>query len=236
MRCTASSSGGGVRMGRKFWAIVRKDIQLEFRGKDIWVTMAAFIVMVALLFGLAINPYTTALRSVFPGILWLSFLFAGMLAVGRGFEHEAENDALMGLMVAPGDRLAIFAAKLSTAFFFMFTVDLVLSPVVFAFLNEPFSGPLGLFVLVLALGALGFVSVGTLFGAMAAQIRSAQVLIPVMMTPFAGPVIIFGVEATHAILGGAGTTGPWPWIYALMAFDVVFLALPLLLYDYVWEV
>jgi heme exporter protein B len=224
-------------MGRKYWAIVAKDIRLEFRGKDIWVTMAAFVVMVALLFGLAIDPYTTRLKPVFPGILWLSFLFAGMLAVGRGFEHETENEALLGLMVAPGDRLAIFAAKLTTAFVFMFTVDLVLSPVVFAFLNEPFSGSLVDYILVLALGSVGFVSVGTLFGAMAAQTRAAHVLIPVMLAPFAGPVVIFGVEATSAILrsGGAGAA-PWPWVYALIAFDVVFLALPLLLYEYVWEV
>lgn len=224
-------------MGRKFWAILAKDIRLEFRGKDIWVTMAAFVVMVALLFGLAINPYTTALRPVFPGILWLSFLFAGMLAVGRSFEHETENDALLGLMVAPGDRLAIFAAKLTSAFLFMFSVDLVLSPVVFAFMNQPFSGSLGQYSLVLALGSIGFVSVGTLFGAMAAQTRAAQVLIPVMLAPFAGPVIIFGVEATSAILNPVRNgLGPWPWMYALIAFDVVFLALPLLLYEYVWEV
>lgn len=224
-------------MGRKFWAIVIKDARLEFRGKDIWVTMAAFVIMVALLFGLAINPYTTHLGAVFPGILWLSFLFAGMLAVGRGFEHEAENDALVGLMAAPGDRLAIFAAKLVMAFLFMFSVDLVLSPVVFAFMNQPLPGSLALYVLVLALGALGFVSVGTLFGAMAAQTRAAQVLIPVMLAPFAGPVVIFGVQATNAVLHVSSTAGgPWPWIYALIAYDVVFLALPLLLYDYVWEV
>jgi heme exporter protein B len=224
-------------MVRKYWAIVVKDVLLEFRGKDMFVTMAAFILMVGLLFGFAISPYEVNLTPVFPGILWLSFLFAGMLAIGRGFEHEAQEDALLGLMVAPGDRLAIFAAKMTTAFLFLFGVELVMSPVLFGLMNQGFRGSLPLYLLTLALGSLGFASVGTLFSSIAANSRSAHVLIPVLMAPFAGPLLIFGVEATAGVLGTLPNgAGPWPWLQALMAFDGLFLALPLLLYEYVWEV
>lgn len=222
-------------MARKYWAIVQKDLLLELRSKDIWVTMAAFTLMVVFLFAFAIDPYRVNMAPIFPGILWLSFLFAGMLAIGRGFEHEAQRDALVGLMVAPGDRLAIFAAKLTTAFVYMLTVELIASPVFFALFNQPLSAPLSLMILVLGLGTLGFVGVGTLFGAIAANTRSGNVLLPVLLVPFSVPVLILAVQATADILHPT-SGGPWPWLHALMAYDVLFLGLPLLLYEYIWEV
>jgi heme exporter protein B len=224
-------------MGRKYWAIVQKDIRMELRAKDMWVTMVAFVLMVGLLFGFAISPYQVNLTPVFPGILWLSFLFAGMLAVGRGFAHEAEEEALLGLMAAPGDRLAIFAAKVTTAFLFMVAMEVVMSPVLFALMNQGWHGSLPTYLLTLALGTLGFASVGSLFAAIAANSRGGSVLLPVLMAPFAGPVVIFAVEATAGILGtDPRSGGPWPWLHALMAFDALFVALPLLLYEYIWEV
>lgn len=209
---------------------------MEVRGKDIWVTMAAFVVMVVFLFGFAIDPYDTNLRPVFPGVLWLGYFFAGMLAIGRGFEHEAQQDALTGLLAAPGDRLAIFLAKLTTAFLFMVTVEIGTIPIFFALFNQPLSGSVWDLGLILALGALGFVGTGTLFGAIAANTRSGNVLLPVLMMPFTVPVLIMAVEATSGILRVVPSINPWPWMHALMAYDVMFLALPLVLYDYVWEV
>jgi heme exporter protein B len=225
-----------VGVGRKYWAIVQKDLLLELRGKDMWVTMAAFVVMVVFLFGFAVDPFRVRLAPVFPGLIWLAFLFAGTLAMGRGFEHEVQQDALTGLLVAPGDRLAIFLAKLTVAFLFLGSVEVVTLPLFFALFNQAVRGSLGTLGLILALGALGFVGTGTLFGAMAANTRAGQVLVPVLMLPFATPVLIMAVEATTGVLGVGRVGSPWAWIHALMAYDTLFLALPLLLYEYVWEV
>jgi heme exporter protein B len=223
-------------MARKYWAIVRKDLLIEVRSKDMWVTMAAFVLMVVFVFGFAIDPYRVRLAPVFPGLVWLAFLFAGTLAMGRGFEHEVHEDALTGLLVAPGDRLAIYLAKLSVALLFMVTVEVLTLPVFFALFNQTLSGSVWDLGLTLGLGALGFVGTGTLFGAIAANTRQGQVLIPVLMLPFASPVLIMAVEATTGVLGTAQVGSPWAWIHALMGYDVLFLALPLVLYEYVWEV
>jgi heme exporter protein B len=220
---------------RKYGSIVCKDLLIELRSKDTWVTMAAFALMVVFLFAFAVDPYRFRVGPVFPGILWLSFLFAGMLAVGRGFEHEVQSDAMVGLVMAPGDRLAIFAAKLTTGFVFMVGMEAVMTPVFFALFNQPWPDDWPLLGLLLALGALGFVGVGTLFGAIAANTRAGNVLLPVLLVPFGVPVLILAVEATAAVLH-AGSGSPWPWVHALMAYDLLFLGLPLILYEYVWEV
>jgi heme exporter protein B len=223
-------------VGRKYWAIVQKDLLLEWRGKDMAVAMGAFVLMVVFMFGFAIDPYRVRLAPVFPGLVWLSYLFAGTIAIGRGFEHETQEDALTGLLVAPGDRLAIFLAKLTVAFLFMLAVEFVTLPVFFALFNQPAPASLLPLGLILMLGALGFVGTGTLFGAIAATTRAGQVLVTVLMLPFSVPVLIMAVEATTGVLGVAPVGSPWAWIHALMAYDVLFLALPLVLYEYVWEV
>jgi heme exporter protein B len=223
-------------VGSKYWAIVWKDLRLEVRGKDTWVTMAAFILMVAFVFGFGVDPYRVPVRPVFPGLLWLSYLFSGTLTMGRGFEHEVQDDALTGLLVAPGDRLAIFLAKLTVHFLFLVSVEILTIPVFLALFNQALTGAWGVLGLILVLGALGFVGPGTLFSAMAANARAGSVLVALLMVPFSVPALVMAVEATTAAMHVAAVGSPWGWIHALMAYDALFLGLPLLLYEMVWEV
>lgn len=197
--------------------------------------MLTFGLMVVLLFGLAMGAGGRYLSKVFPGILWMTFLFAGMLGIGRSYSRELAEEALTGLELAPGGRLAIFVSKLLTGFTFMFGLELLTTPVFFALLNEPWHGSLTLFVFVLALGALGFVGIGTLFSAISSHLRSGDVMLPMLMIPLELPVILTTVQATRQILA-PGHASPDLWIKGLVAYDVIFLALPLLMYDYIWEV
>lgn len=216
-------------------AVVWKDLALEARSKDVGLAMPAFVLMVVFLFAFALTGNQQDLRPLFPGILWMSFLFAGMLGIGRSFYHEVPEDALLGLILAPGGRTPIFLAKVAVALLFMLGTEVVASPVFFALFGVPWTGHWGLFGLVLGLGALGFAGVGVLLGAIAANIRSGDVLVPLALAPLEVPVIITAVQATAAIL--ATPMGqPWPWIHGLMAYDAIFLALPLVVYEFLWEV
>lgn len=220
---------------RKFWLIVEKDLRIEFRSHDTWATMMAFTIMVIFLFSFAVGTSRIPLTTVFPGILWLAFLFAGILGIGQAWGHETQEDTLTGLILAPGDRLAIFLAKLVVAFLFMMVLEVVASPIFFVLFNQPWDGRIGLYMLTLALGAIGFVGVGTLLSALAVNMRAGQMLLPVLLAPLEIPVMITAVQATTVILTSAKDS-PWNWLGGLMAYDAIFLALPLLLYDYLWEV
>lgn len=215
--------------------IVYKDFLLEFKMKDSWVTMMAFVVMVIFLFAFALGADWRRLDAIFPGIIWMAYLFAGILGVGRTYGHELPEEALTGLMLAPGERTWIIAAKMFVAFCFMFGMELVASPLFFILLNQPWSGQWAPYLATLALGAWGFVGVGTLLSALSANVRGGEALLPVLMAPLAVPVIITAVEATKAILASPHQN-PWGWLEGLLAYDVIFSALPLLLYDYLWEV
>ncbi|AEJ41550.1 cytochrome c-type biogenesis protein CcmB [Sulfobacillus acidophilus TPY] len=215
--------------------IVLKDLTIEARTKDMWVTMMAFVLMVIFLFAFAVGASSVNLRGVFPGLIWMAFLFAGMMSIGRGFQRESYEDTMTGLVLAPGDRLAVFLAKLTTAFLFMFLMELLSSPIFFALFNEPWYGHYGLYGIVLVLGTLGFVGVGTLLSAMGMNLRGGDLLMPVLLMPLEVPVMITAVQATTAILSRPAAN-PWPWLHGLMAYDAIFLALPMVIYEYLWEV
>lgn len=197
--------------------------------------MMAFVVMVIFLFAFAVGTDKFHNPGVFAGILWMSFLFAGIIGIGRTFGHELQEDTLSGLVLAPGDRMAIFLAKLTLAFLFMLAMEVIASPIFFVLFNQPFNGLWGMYLLTLVLGTAGFVGVGTLLSALSVNIRAGDMLLPVLLAPLEVPVIITAVQATQLILSGT-PNGAWNWLGGLAAYDAIFLALPLLLYEYIWEV
>ncbi len=197
--------------------------------------MTAFGVMVVFLFAFALETNRVRLAPVFPGILWMAFLFAGIIGLGRTYAHEVPEDALTGLALAPGDRMAIFLAKLTTALLFMLSMEIVTTPLFFAFFSEPWDGQWILFGMTLVLGALGIVELGVLLSAISANLRSAEIIFTLLLFPLEIPVLITTVEASTAILSKP-MADPWLWLHGLMAYDVIFFALPLLLYEYLWEV
>ncbi len=218
---------------RKFIVLVGKDLLLEARQKDVWVLMIAFAVLELFLFAFTLGDQGSRWGAARAGILWMGFLFAGMLSIGRSYARESQEDTLTALSLAPGGRMPVFWAKLAVAFVAMVTMEGVVVPLYAMLFNLPqslLSGPLAL---VLVLGALGVVAVGTLMAAVGFNLSGHDTVMPILLMPLEVPVAITAVQAT-AQLWQHGD--PWPWIHGLMAFDMVFLALPLLAYEFLWEV
>ena len=217
---------------RVAWHIVRKDMTVEIRSREILFTTLLFAVSVVLVFSFAIVREGRAPDDVAAGILWVAISFAGTLAMGRTFERERYNDTLRALLLAPADRPAVYAGKLLGLLLLLGLVEIVLVPLVGLLFSAPiFSYPIMLITL-LAAGTIGFAAVGTLFAAMLVRARSRDVLLPIMLYPMTVPVMIAGVRGTAALLQ------PTPdlaiaqfWMGLLGAFDVVFVILALWTFD-----
>jgi heme exporter protein CcmB len=93
---------------RKVWAIARKDLLIELRSRDVLSSAVVFTLLVLLIFNFALDLTGETVRAVAPGVLWVTFIFAGMLTLGRTFARERERGALQGLLLAPLDRGALF--------------------------------------------------------------------------------------------------------------------------------
>jgi len=217
---------------RKVWAVARKDLLIELRSRDVLSSAVVFTLLVLLIFNFALDLTGDTVRAVAPGILWVTFIFAGMLTLGRTFARERERGALQGLLLAPIDRGGLFVAKLLVNLALLGIVELVALPAFVGLYNLSLRP--GALLTVVALGTLGFAGVGTLFAAIAANTRAREALLPLLLFPVLVPVIIGAVKATGETMAGATASGP-PWLGLLVAFDAIFLALGYVLFEYVIE-
>jgi heme exporter protein CcmB len=216
------------RLAHVAWIVMRKDLTVEVRSREILYTTMFFAVSCVLVFAFALVREGRPMEDAAAGILWIAIAFAGTLALGRAFERERQTETLRALMLAPSDRPAIYLGKLGGILALLAAVEVVLVPLVGLLFTAGFWARPGWMLLLLAAGTLGFASVGTLFAAMLVRARSRDVLLPVLLYPITVPVIIAGVRGTAALLQ---STPDEPmarfWASLLVFFDVVFVTLSL---------
>ena len=213
---------------RVAWLVMRKDMTVEVRSREVLFTTLFFAVSVVLVFSFAIVREGRAPDDVAAGILWVAISFAGTLAMGRTFERERYNDTLRALILAPADRPAVYLGKLWGLLLLLGLVEIVLVPLVGLLFNAPIlSYPVQLASL-LVFGTIGFSAVGTLFAAMLVRVRSRDTLLPVLLYPITIPVMIAGVRGTAALFQAAPDE-PMArfWIGLLLTWDAIFLTLAL---------
>ena len=207
--------------------IVRKDLTIEMRSREILFTTAFFAMSCVLVFAFGFVKDGQAIGDVAAAILWIAIAFSGTLALGRTFERERHNETLQALMLAPSDRPAIYLGKLIGVLALLFIVEALLVPLVSLLFQMPIlAAPWLLFGLIVA-GTTGFAAVGTLFAAMLVRARSRDVLLPVLLYPITIPVIIAGVKGTAALAQPGGDVSARAWMAMLVFFDAVFVTLAL---------
>jgi heme exporter protein CcmB len=213
---------------RAVWLVIRKDLLIELRSREIFYTTVFFAVSCVLVFSFGFVQEGRAVEGAAAGILWIAIAFSGTLALGRTFERERQSETLRALLIAPVDRAALYVAKLAGVFVLLVAVELVVVPLVSLLFDAPvFVAPVTFAALVLA-GTLGFAAVGTLFAAMLVRARSRDVLLPVLLYPITIPVIIAGVRGTAALLQtDVDVASARAWVSMLVFFDVVFITLAL---------
>jgi heme exporter protein B len=208
--------------------VLRKDIAIEAKTREILSTTLFFAVSCVLVFSFAFVKEGRAVDDVAAGILWIAIAFSGTLALGRTFERERYGDTLKALLLAPAPRAAIYVGKLVGVVLLLAVAELLLVPLVaLLFSASLFAKPL-LLAALLATGTVGFSAVGTLFAAMLLRARSRDVLLPIMLYPSTVPVMIAGVRGTAALLASPpDEPTATMWLTMLAFFDVVFVTLSL---------
>jgi heme exporter protein B len=220
---------------RRTWAMTRKDVTVELRARERVNAMLFFAALVLFIFNFALGPDREKLREVAPGLLWLAFLFTGMLGLARSFQAERENDCFEELLLTPGDRESIYFGKLAGNVLFMVMAEALILPLFGILYNLDIWAELPSLALVALLGTVGFSTIGTLLAAMTAHLRAREVMLPLLLFPLTVPVILGSVRATEAILSGAGLGEASHWLKLLAGFDVIFLVVCPLAFEFVLE-
>ena len=217
------------------WAIAWKDLLIEFRTRQRIATMAAFSVMVAILFNFSIDHAVVQIQDIAAGLIWMTLIFTGLLGVGRTFQLEAEDDAFQGVLLAPVPRDAVFLGKVLSNFLIVgVIVGFLMAVFGFFFQLDYGAHPIAL-ALTMGAGTVGFVALTTLFGAVTSVSRLGESLLPLLLFPILAPMIIFGVSATNRLLLGRPVAEVAPNIRVLAAFALIALFSGAALFRFVVE-
>jgi heme exporter protein B len=220
---------------RAMWAVVWKDLSAELRSRELISAMLVFALLVILIFNFALDldPATRREPTITAGVLWVIFVFAGTLGLNRSMAVEKDRGCMDGLLLAPVDRSAIYFGKALGNLVFMLMVEIIVLPIYSLLYNVNLFNP-GLLMVVL-LGSIGYVAVGTLLAAMAVQARTRDILLPILLFPVVLPVILAAVKASTGFLDNSEMELIRPWLNLLVAYDIIFSAVAFMVFDYVVE-
>jgi heme exporter protein B len=220
---------------RQTYLLLGKDLMLELRRRDSVLTMFFFGTLLLFVFHFAFDLPPDKIAELAPALLWLAFLFTGTLGLAQLFQAERDNHCLDALLLSPLDRGALFLAKTGLNFVLMFVVELVVIPLFWILFNLSAWNLLPRLFLVTLLGTLGFCILGTITAAITLRARARELLLPLVLFPLMIPVILATIRCMESIMRTGAMTEAMPWLRLLIGFDVIFLTIGILIFDWVIE-
>ena len=216
--------------------VARNDLRREVRTGQAWVTMLLFALIVVVVFGFLWGDIGGGGSHVLvAGILWITIPFAALVAFGRSFAAEREDDRLLGLAMVPVDRSAVFGGKLAGNLVVVLALEAAFLPLSSIFLGYDLAGIWLSLVPVLLLGTLGLSAVGTLLAAIVSHLRQGEAFLAVLMLPVAIPILASAVESTAILMAGDPLSDARTFLLFSLAFDLLILGVAALVFDALME-
>ena len=219
---------------QQVYLISSKDLRIEARSRQTLGLVVVLGVLIVVVLGLGLGPEQVKSGIAATAVLWVAYLFGGVLCFEKTMAVERHDGALAGLMLAPVDRGAIYAGKLLSNLILMVALSLVVTPVaVIMFGFDLSASPIG-FVAIMAGGFVGFAAVGTLFSAAVSSTRLQGGLLAIVIFPVSLPLVIVSTQMMMRLFGDNepfNTTG----VLVLIAFDAIYLTVSWLVFELILE-
>src|SRR5947208_7691705 len=217
---------------RQVLVIMAKDLRAELRTKEAINASLSFALVVLLLFSFAFDPSEETTREISGGLLWIVFAFAGTLLLNRSFARELPNDCLDALIAAPMPGSAVLLGKALANFVLVLAVELIALPLFGIFYNVRWTSQFWTLMAVIVLATWGMTITGTIFSALTVNIRLREVMLPILNFPILIPALLAAMKLTSDLIAGTPLTAANdPWFKLLIAFDVMYTAVSLVLVE-----
>ena len=221
-----------MKLLRHTLLLLRKDLILEWRRRDSLWTMFFFGILLLFVFQFSFDLVPEKIAAMTPALLWLAFLFTGTLGLTQLFEAERANHCLDALLMSPLDRGALFLAKTCLNIILMVLVEMIVIPLFWILFNLPSWEPVPLLFLISFLGTVGFCVVGTILSGVTLKARARELLLPLVLFPLMIPVILATIRCMEAVLRSGDIGDAAPWLRLLIGFDVIFVTVGILIFDW----
>ena len=207
---------------RQVAIIAGKDLLSELRNKEVMNAALSFTLVVLLLFSFAFENSDVDPRQIAGGLLWIVYLFAGILILNRSFARESANDCIDALVTSPVSCAAIFIGKVVANSVLLLLLELISLPIFSVFYNVHWARSFDTLLLIFALGTWALTVVGTIFSAVTVNNRLRELMLPLLVFPIAVPALMACVQLTGVVLTGEPIGDSIVWLKLLIAFNIIF--------------
>lgn len=226
---------------RQFKAILKKDIVMELRTKEMLTSMGLYALLVLVVYYITLSQAGAdfEVRRIAAGLLWLVFIFTSLLGLNRSLVHEKDQGCLEALLISPTDRPVIFFGKAVGNLIFLLIVEVLIVPLFFfIFLARPGAqagGPVWMLALALLLGSIGIAGVGTLLATMSVNTKGKDFILAVLFIPIMFPLLLAVVAGSAAVLQADPeyVRTFWQMMGFAAGYDVIMLLAAFGLYEFV---
>jgi heme exporter protein B len=216
-------------------AIIWKDFTVELKTRELFVSMFIFAVLVILIFIFSVDLSIINSNQVGPGVLWVAILFSGTIGLNRSFMLEKENQCIQGLMLAPIDRSAIYFGKMISNLVFLLIMEAFILPIFMVFFNVDLISHIFPLLFVILIGTIGFSALGTLLSSLSANLKTRDIMLPILLYPLMVPIAIASVKMTGQVLMGEELSSVMKWIGLTLCFDIIFIGASIMTIDHILE-
>jgi len=215
--------------------LIKKELLIEFRSKQIILSMLIFGLAIILIFALSSNISSEILSNYSAGMFWLMNLFVVVIGVHRSFAYEKEFDAFSLLVSAPVDRGMIFLSKWVSGFIFITTTQLIIIAPFFKLLLLDVPENISFFILTSLLINLAMMSIASIVSGIVIRSNFSEVLLPLLMFPLLSPLMIAATKISNDIINSQSYELWNVWVLIIASIVVLFGLAGYALFDFIVE-
>jgi heme exporter protein B len=189
-------------------ALILRDLRLLWRRRGDALQPALFALLVVVLFALALGRDPALLARIAAGVLWVSALLSGLLALDGLFRSDAEDGSLEQWMLAPVPLPWLVGVRTAMHWVTTALPLLLASPLLAEMLQLP-RAQLPALLIALALGTPLLSLIGAIVAALTVGMRRSGILVALLALPLYVPVLVLGAGSVAASAQGLDPTGAW---------------------------
>ncbi|MAJ32941.1 MAG: hypothetical protein CMF95_00035 [Candidatus Marinimicrobia bacterium] len=218
-----------------FMTLLKKDLKLEFRSKEIILSTFVLGLSMLLVFALSFQNQTKIIYEFSSGILWIVILFISTFGLNRAFSIEQESSSMWSWLSSPIDRGLVFLSKMVSISIYVLLAEIMFLIPFFIFLKIPTNFSLINLIIIILVGTLAVTAIGCLISTITLQTRIRNVLIPILLFPSCTPIIISATKSTLLILKNKAFIDWSFWLLLMITFFIIFSLFGYIIFDRVIE-
>lgn len=216
-----NDSGNIKRDMKTLFSLFNKDIKLEFRSLSTILITIVFTALIVVLFNIAF-PFGVAQKNeIISIIIWVVFLFSSLIVSSGMIEFDTKNNSLELILMYGIKSEIYFLSKILSVFTILSIVQVTIFSLFYVLFQLSFQNPAIIFVAILT--NIGISSITVILGILSVRNNLNQNVLSILVIPFTLPYLLGAVEVTNQLTESGNINNILNSIYAIVAFDVIFL-------------